>query len=72
MVRDLELIVDTMGLERFPILGMSQGAAIAIAYAVRHPERVSALILCGGYARGHAHRGRTAAEREEAEVLLEL
>jgi pimeloyl-ACP methyl ester carboxylesterase/DNA-binding CsgD family transcriptional regulator len=72
MVRDLELIVDTLGLERFPVLGMSQGAAIAIAYAVRHPERVSALILCGGYARGHAHRGRTAAEREEAEVLLEL
>jgi pimeloyl-ACP methyl ester carboxylesterase/DNA-binding CsgD family transcriptional regulator len=72
MVRDLELIVDTLGLERFPLLGMSQGAAIAIAYAVRHPERVSGLILCGGYARGHAHRGRSPAEREEAEVLLEL
>jgi pimeloyl-ACP methyl ester carboxylesterase/DNA-binding CsgD family transcriptional regulator len=72
MVSDLELIVDTLGLERFPLLGMSQGGAISIAYAARHPERVSALVLCGAYARGHAHRGRSAQQQEEAEILLEM
>ena len=72
MVNDLELIVDAIGLERFSLLGMSQGGAISIAYAVRHPERVSALVLCGAYARGHAHRGRSAQQLEEAQVLLEI
>jgi pimeloyl-ACP methyl ester carboxylesterase/DNA-binding CsgD family transcriptional regulator len=72
MVGDLELIIDTLGLERVSLLGMSQGGAISIAYAVRHPERVSALVLCGAYARGHAHRGRSAQQIEEAEVLLEM
>jgi pimeloyl-ACP methyl ester carboxylesterase/DNA-binding CsgD family transcriptional regulator len=72
MVGDLETVVDALGLERFALLGMSQGAAISIAYAVRHPERVSAIVLCGGYARGHAHRGRTQAQQQEAELLLEL
>jgi pimeloyl-ACP methyl ester carboxylesterase/DNA-binding CsgD family transcriptional regulator len=72
MIRDLELIVDTLGLERFSLLGMSQGGAISIAYTVRHPERVSALVLCGAYARGHAHRGRSAQQQREAEVLLEM
>jgi pimeloyl-ACP methyl ester carboxylesterase len=40
-VRDLETVVKAVGLERFPLLGISQGVPIAIAYAVRHPERVS-------------------------------
>ncbi|MBX3532128.1 MAG: alpha/beta fold hydrolase [Rhizobiaceae bacterium] len=51
-VDDLEAVVDKLGLERFPLLGISQGAAVSIAYAVRHPERVSGLILIGGYASG--------------------
>ena len=72
MVGDLETVVDELGLERFALLGMSQGAAISIAYAVRHPERVTALVLCGGYARGHAHRGRTPEQQRDAELLLEL
>src|SRR5262249_54832766 len=50
-VRDLETVVDAVGVERFPLLGISQGASIAIAYTVRHPERVSHLVLYGGYAR---------------------
>src|ERR1700759_834975 len=37
-VRDLEAVVDALKLERFPLLGLSQGGAIAVAYAVRHPE----------------------------------
>ena len=49
-VRDLETVIDAVAPERFPLLGISQGAPIAIAYAVRHPERVSHLILHGGYA----------------------
>jgi pimeloyl-ACP methyl ester carboxylesterase/DNA-binding CsgD family transcriptional regulator len=72
MVGDLEAVVDELGLERFALLGMSQGAAISIAYAVRHPERVSAMVLCGGYARGHHHRGRTPEQLRDAELLLEL
>jgi pimeloyl-ACP methyl ester carboxylesterase len=56
-VGDIETVVDAAGLSRFILLGISQGASTAIAYAVRHPERVSHLILYGGYARGSLHRG---------------
>jgi pimeloyl-ACP methyl ester carboxylesterase/DNA-binding CsgD family transcriptional regulator len=72
MVGDLESVVDGLGLGRFALLGMSQGAAVGIAYAVRHPERVAALVICGGYARGHAHRGRTPGQQRDAALLLEL
>ena len=41
-VDDLELVVDAAGLDRFPLLGVSQGAAVAVAFAARHPERVDA------------------------------
>lgn len=51
-VRDLEAVVDDLGLERFPLLGISQGCAVCVAYAARHPERVSAMVLHGGYAAG--------------------
>ncbi|MGP1351711.1 MAG: alpha/beta fold hydrolase [Parasphingopyxis sp.] len=51
-VQDLETVVDATGLDRFPLLGISQGCAVSIAYAVRHPERVKCLILHGGYAMG--------------------
>ena len=44
-VDDLEAVVDAVGLDRFPLLGISQGGPVAIAYAVRHPERVSHLVL---------------------------
>jgi pimeloyl-ACP methyl ester carboxylesterase/DNA-binding CsgD family transcriptional regulator len=72
MVGDLEALVDALELERFSLLGMSQGAAISVAYAARHPERVAGLVLCGGYARGHAHRGRTSDQLQEADVLLDV
>jgi pimeloyl-ACP methyl ester carboxylesterase/DNA-binding SARP family transcriptional activator len=51
-VDDLETVTDALGLERFALLGISQGASVSIEYAVRHPERVSHLILFGGYAAG--------------------
>ncbi|MBV8799892.1 MAG: alpha/beta fold hydrolase [Alphaproteobacteria bacterium] len=54
---DLETVVDAAKLDRFILLGVSQGASVSIAYAVRHPERVSHLILHGGFARGFLHAG---------------
>jgi pimeloyl-ACP methyl ester carboxylesterase len=51
-VSDLEAVVDSVGLKTFPLLAISQGCAVAIAYAARHPERVSRLVLHGGYAVG--------------------
>lgn len=54
-VEDLEAVADRLKLRRFPLLGISQGAAVSIEYAVRHPERVSGLILIGGYAAGWRH-----------------
>src|SRR5262249_36923841 len=64
---DLEAVVETAGPDRFALLGISQGAGIAIAYAVRHPERVSHLILYGGYLRGSARRDERM--REQGEMM---
>jgi class 3 adenylate cyclase/pimeloyl-ACP methyl ester carboxylesterase len=69
-VRDLEAVVDAAGLERFALLGMSQGCPVCIAYAVRHPERVSQLVLYGGYARGWAHRDQS--DRDKGNAMVEL
>lgn len=71
-VDDLESVVDAARLDRFPLVGLSQGAAVAIAYAVRHPARVSALILYGGYARGRGRRATSETARREASLQLEL
>ena len=70
-VRDLEAVVEATGVDRAAILGISQGAAVAIAYAVLHPERVSKLILYGGYAQGRNKRG-SAAEAEMAAAFLAI
>ena len=59
-VSDLETVVDAAGIDRFALHGLSQGCAVSIAYAVRHPERVSHLVLLGGYAVGWKKRARTA------------
>jgi pimeloyl-ACP methyl ester carboxylesterase/DNA-binding CsgD family transcriptional regulator len=65
-VGDLEAVVDAVALDRFALLGVSQGAAIAVAYSARHPDRVSDLVLYGGYARGRRFRGQD--EEEDAIV----
>src|SRR5262249_61104530 len=55
-VSDLEAIVDCAKLDRFILLGLSQGAAQAVAYAARHPERLTHLILYGGLTLGYVAR----------------
>jgi DNA-binding winged helix-turn-helix (wHTH) protein/pimeloyl-ACP methyl ester carboxylesterase len=70
-VRDLEAVADALDLRRFALFGNAQGAAVAIAYAVRHPERVSRLVLSGGYAQGWRARGNPA-EIEGRKALLKL
>jgi pimeloyl-ACP methyl ester carboxylesterase/DNA-binding CsgD family transcriptional regulator len=63
-VEDLEAVVSAAGIhEPFALLGISQGAATCLAYTVRYPERVSKLILYGGYARGTFRRGDPDKER---------
>ncbi|MGQ7793207.1 alpha/beta fold hydrolase [Faunimonas sp. B44] len=72
MVADLESIVDAAGHRRFWLLGISQGCAISVAYAVRHPERVCGLILYGGYVKGWRARGdpHEIARREAMGTLI--
>ena len=71
-VQDLETVVDAVGFDRFALLGISQGCAVSIAYTVRHPERVTRLVLYGGFAQGAAKRARSAAEREQLAAVLTL
>ena len=70
-VDDLEAVVDAAGLERFALYGTSQGAPIAIAFACRRPERVSHLVLQGGFERGRLIR-MTESEKAQAEAILTL
>jgi pimeloyl-ACP methyl ester carboxylesterase/DNA-binding winged helix-turn-helix (wHTH) protein len=70
-VRDLETVVDAAGLDRFPLLGISRGGPIAIAYAVKHPERVTHLVLYGAFAAGLNHVG-TPHELEARRALVSL
>lgn len=71
-VEDLELVVESAGIDRFPLLGVSQGGAVAVSYAQRHPERVTRLVLVGAYGRGRLARARNEDERQEAALDLAL
>jgi pimeloyl-ACP methyl ester carboxylesterase/DNA-binding CsgD family transcriptional regulator len=71
-VHDLEAVVDRLGLERFPLLGLCQGGVVAIAYAARHPQRVSRLVLYDTYLRGAFCDGTPTPKTEEARTLLQL
>ena len=68
---DLEAVVDALHLQRYALLGISQGAPIAIAHAVSHPERVSKLVLNGGFALG-TNRRSSAKDLEMAQAYLTL
>jgi class 3 adenylate cyclase/pimeloyl-ACP methyl ester carboxylesterase len=69
-VTDLETVVDAVGVRRFPLLGISQGGPVAVAYSVRHPERVSHLILYGAFALGG--KKRSPAEKEMRDAMTTL
>lgn len=73
-VEDLETVVRAADVDRFGLLGISQGGPVAIAYAVQHPERVSHLALVGTYSRGWNHRGKPEAVevRKALETLVRL
>ena len=71
-VSDLECAVDAAGLRRFAIVGTCWGGPIAIEYAVRHPERVSHLVLYGTYARGRMRRSDSPYEAKKGSVLGDL
>lgn len=56
-VGDLTAVINDLDLDHFALVGQSQGAAVASAYAARHPDKVTNLVLYGGYARGRRMRG---------------
>jgi len=67
-VRDLEAVADHLGLERFALLGVLHSGPVAVAYAARHPERVSHLVLWCTYAKA---RDLSAPSYEAVRMLLE-
>jgi len=67
---DLEAVAASIEEPRFVLLGLSQGGALAVAYALKHPERVSHLVLVNAYGQGGFARAKTDAERLEAETLV--
>ena len=71
MVDDFEAVVDASGAEQFDLVGLSQGASVAIAYSLRHPGRVRRMVLLGSYAQGWAVRchGEELARREAMVTL---
>jgi pimeloyl-ACP methyl ester carboxylesterase len=69
-VKDLAQVIDAAQVQEFALLGISQGAAVAIAYAIAHPERVSHLILYGGFVQGRLQRNPP--QQDEANMLEEL
>jgi pimeloyl-ACP methyl ester carboxylesterase len=71
MLEDLEAVVDHQGLDRFALLGISGGAATSIAYTVKHPGRVSKLVLLGSYALGRNRRG-SPQYADEAKAFLTM
>jgi pimeloyl-ACP methyl ester carboxylesterase/DNA-binding SARP family transcriptional activator len=70
-VDDLDAVVAAAGVTQYPVLGISQGGAIAIAHAIRHPEQVTALVLYGAWARGWRKRGK-AEDLDTREAMLTL
>jgi pimeloyl-ACP methyl ester carboxylesterase/DNA-binding CsgD family transcriptional regulator len=67
---DLDAVAESIKEPRFVLLGLSQGGALAIDFALRHPERVSHLVLLNAYGQGGRARARTEAELLEAETLV--
>lgn len=71
-ILDLEAVVKAVQLERFPLVGLSQGGPVSIAYTQRYPEKVTHLVLYGSYARGRLNRDLTEEQHEETNMLINL
>jgi DNA-binding SARP family transcriptional activator/pimeloyl-ACP methyl ester carboxylesterase len=71
-VRDFEAVVDSAGLDRFPVLGISQGGAVAVRYAVQNPGRVTKLVIYGAYAQGRLARATSEEDRRMHALQVEL
>ena len=71
-VQDFGALVDALGLDRFSLIGICQGGAVAIAYAGKEPDRIEKLVLYGTYARGRNRRSGIPLEPEKAKVMLEM
>ena len=71
-VADLLAVADAAGLDRFPLVALSQGVPVAVRLAAEHPERVSCLILYGGYCEGRAVRdgGQSVDEAHAMRTLM--
>ena len=48
-LEDLEAVIEASGIERFALMGMSEGGSTAIKYAAKYPDRVSHLVLWGTF-----------------------
>jgi pimeloyl-ACP methyl ester carboxylesterase/DNA-binding CsgD family transcriptional regulator len=70
-VNDLEAVVDAAGVQRFPLLGISQGGPMALEYAWRHPDRVTCIVLYGSMVNGVFHYG-TQEEMDESRAVITL
>lgn len=71
-VADLEAVVDALDLARFQLIGLCQGAAVAIAYSARHPDRVSRLVLYSSYPHGALVEGTPDKLTKQAEVFSQM
>jgi DNA-binding CsgD family transcriptional regulator len=65
-------VVDASGHDQVSLLGLSNAASVAVAYAVRQPDRVSHLVLYGGFAQGRLRRDRSPRARAEADLMVDL
>jgi DNA-binding winged helix-turn-helix (wHTH) protein/pimeloyl-ACP methyl ester carboxylesterase len=71
MIVDLETVVEATGLEQFALLGSSQGASVSIAFAHRHPDKISCLVIYDGFATGF-EQSEDQDFKETRRALLEL
>jgi pimeloyl-ACP methyl ester carboxylesterase len=71
-ISDLEAVVDAAGLQRFPLIGLCQGGVVAVAFAARHPERVSRLILYDSYLSGAYAEGVDQSLEKQARTMSEM
>jgi pimeloyl-ACP methyl ester carboxylesterase/DNA-binding CsgD family transcriptional regulator len=70
LVSDVECVVDAVGLDRFALMGSSQGGAVSVAYTARHPDRVTHLVLLDAFVRGTLVRQPSAQSQVDAMCAL--